>query len=129
MFYLCEVNFFGIKVKILKLLNKIEICCLKCIILVDGMFFEGEDWSEIRDKIESKRFDEVSFLEKVFEEIGEEMQLKEVLVSDSIDMGDVIKECFCYVFIEKDIYKIILLCFDFLIQQEVMKIYEFKDYL
>lgn len=70
MFYLCEVNFFGIKVKILELLKEIKIICLKYIILVDGRCFEGEEWSKIRDEIESKRFDEVMFLS---EEIREEV--------------------------------------------------------
>ncbi|XP_009128807.1 probable disease resistance protein At5g45510 isoform X1 [Brassica rapa] len=123
MSYLCEVNLSGTKVKTPKLPNKTEIRCLKRITLADGTPFEGEDWSEIRDKIESKRSDEAS------EEIVEETQPKEDPASDSTDMGDVIKERLCHVPIEKDIYKTILSRFDSPIQQEVMKIHESKDHL
>ncbi|CAG7894705.1 unnamed protein product [Brassica rapa] len=129
MSYLCEVNLSGTKVKTPKLPNKTEIRCLKRITLADGTPFEGEDWSEIRDKIESKRSDEASSSEKASEEIGEETQSKEAPASDSTDMGDVIKERLCHVPIEKDIYKTILSRFDSPIQQEVMKIHESKDHL
>ncbi|CAN6847515.1 unnamed protein product [Brassica oleracea] len=129
MSYLCEVNLSGTKVKTPKLPNKTEIRCLKRITLADGTPFEGEDWSEIRDKIESKRSDEASSSEKASEEIGEETQPKDAPASDSTDMGDVIKERLCHVPIQKDIYKTILSRFDSPIQKEVMKIHESKGHL
>ncbi|KAF8117244.1 hypothetical protein N665_0012s0244 [Sinapis alba] len=134
MSYLCEVNLSGTKVKTPELPKKTEIRCPKHIILADGSRFEGEEWSEIRDKIVSKRSNEVSsseavakleeISEKVSEEIEEETQPNEAPTSDSTDMGDVIKERLCHVPIGREIYKNILPLFDSPSHQEVMKIHE-----
>ncbi|CAH8390276.1 unnamed protein product [Eruca vesicaria subsp. sativa] len=109
MSYLCEVNLSGTKVETPELPKKTQVRCLKHIILADGSRFEGEEWSEIRDKIESKRSDEASSSEA------------------SLEKEDVIKERLCHVPIEKNIYKTILSSFDSTSQQEVMKIHESKD--
>ncbi|KAJ0242583.1 disease resistance protein [Hirschfeldia incana] len=133
MSYLREVNLTGTNVKIPpELPKKTEIRCLKRITLADGSRFEGEDWSEIRDKIESKRSDEASSSDAVVEskeiseEIGETSKQNEAPASDSIKKEDVIKERLHHVPTEKDIYKTILSHFDSVCKQEVMKIHESK---
>ncbi|XP_018439547.2 probable disease resistance protein At5g45510 isoform X2 [Raphanus sativus] len=132
MSYLCEVNLSGTKVETPELPKKTEIHCLKRITLADGSRFEGEEWSKIKEEIESKRSDEAISSEAVVEpkeiseEIGEETQPKEAPASDSVEKEDVTKERLCHVPIEKDIYKTILSGFDSASKQEVMKIHESK---
>ncbi|KAG2301788.1 hypothetical protein Bca52824_030439 [Brassica carinata] len=98
MSYLCEVNLSGTKVKTPELPKNTEIRCLKRIILADGTPFEGEEWSEIKEEIESKRSNEGSSSEavakskEISEEIGETSKKNEAPASDSIEKEDVIKE-------------------------------------
>ncbi|WZZ02266.1 hypothetical protein YC2023_074594 [Brassica napus] len=124
MSYLCEVNLSGTKVKTPELPKETKITCLKHIILADGRRFEGEEWSKIRDEIESKRSDEAT---SSSEEIREEVQQNKVPASDSTEKRDVIKERLRNVPIEREMYKEILSRFDSASQQEVMKIHESKD--
>ncbi|KAL0737191.1 LOW QUALITY PROTEIN: hypothetical protein Bca4012_013401 [Brassica carinata] len=122
MSYLCEVNLSGTKVKTPELPKETKISCLKHIILADGKRFEGEEWSKIRDEIDSKRSDEASSSNSTVksEEIREEIQQKNnAPASDSTEKGDVIKERLLHVPIEREIYKDILSRFDFASQQEV----------
>ncbi|CAN7027118.1 unnamed protein product, partial [Brassica rapa subsp. trilocularis] len=85
MSYLCEVNLSGTKVKTPELPKETKITCLKHIILADGRRFEGEEWSKIRDEIESKRSDEAT---SSSEEIREEVQQNKVPASDSTEKRD-----------------------------------------
>ncbi|CAH2046298.1 unnamed protein product [Thlaspi arvense] len=117
MSYLREVNLFRTKVKTPVLPKKTEIRCLKHIILADGSRFEGEEWSKIKDDIESKRSDKASSSGTVVKSQP----------SDCTEKGDVSKERLLHVPIKKDIYKKILSHFDSASQQEVMKIHEPKD--
>ncbi|CAG7873210.1 unnamed protein product [Brassica rapa] len=85
MSYMCEVNLSGTKVKTPELPKETKITCLKHIILADGRRFEGEEWSKIRDEIESKRSDEAT---SSSEEIREEVQQNKVPASDSTEKRD-----------------------------------------
>ncbi|KAF3485944.1 hypothetical protein F2Q69_00055383 [Brassica cretica] len=110
MFYLCEVNLSGTKVKTPELPKETKISCLKHIVLADGKRFEGEEWSKIRDEIESKRSDEASSSDSVVksEGIREAIQQNKAHTSDGTEKGDVIKERLLHVPIEREIYKEIL---------------------
>uniref|UniRef100_M4E8G9 Zer-1-like leucine-rich repeats region domain-containing protein n=1 Tax=Brassica campestris TaxID=3711 RepID=M4E8G9_BRACM len=119
-----RLNLSGTKVKTPELPKETKITCLKHIILADGRRFEGEEWSKIRDEIESKRSDEAT---SSSEEIREEVQQNKVPASDSTEKRDVIKERLRNVPIEREMYKEILSRFDSASQQEVMKIHESKD--
>ncbi|KAG2261936.1 hypothetical protein Bca52824_069015 [Brassica carinata] len=116
------LNLSGTKVKTPELPKETKISCLKHIILADGKRFEGEEWSKIRDEIDSKRSDEASSSNSIVksEEIREEIQQKNnAPASDSTEKGDVIKERLLHVPIEREIYKNILSRFDSASQQEV----------
>ncbi|KAF3592429.1 hypothetical protein DY000_02024589 [Brassica cretica] len=110
MSYLCEVNLSGTKVKTPELPKETKISCLKHIVLADGERFEGEEWSKIRDEIESKRSDEASSSDSVVksEGIREAIQQNKAHTSDGTEKGDVIKERLLHVPIEREIYKEIL---------------------
>ncbi|KAL0657384.1 hypothetical protein Bca4012_077969 [Brassica carinata] len=129
MSYLCEVNLSGTKVKTPELPKETKISCLKHIVLADGKRFEGEEWSKIRDEIESKRSDEASSSDSVVksEGIREAIQQNKAHTSDGTEKGDVIKERLLHVPIEREIYKEIFSRFDSASQQEVKKIHESKD--
>ncbi|CAH8389421.1 unnamed protein product [Eruca vesicaria subsp. sativa] len=130
MSHLCEVNLSGTKVETPELPKKTEISCPKRIILADGTHFEGEEWSKIKDDIESKRSDVASSSNSVVkskeisgkesEEIREEIQQNKAPASDSTEKRDVIKERLHHVPIQRGIYKDILSRFDSASQQEVM---------
>ncbi|CDY38973.1 BnaC07g18470D [Brassica napus] len=124
-----RVNLSGTKVKTPELPKETKISCLKHIVLADGKRFEGEEWSKIRDEIESKRSDEASSSDSVVksEGIREAIQQNKAHTSDGTEKGDVIKERLLHVPIEREIYKEIFSRFDSASQQEVKKIHESKD--
>ncbi|CAA7014070.1 unnamed protein product [Microthlaspi erraticum] len=113
-----------------------KITCPKRITLADGTVFDGDTWSEITDKIKSKRSDKASSSEAVAEsqeiiekksEETRETQPSEPHASDNTKKGDFTMERLLQVPIKRDIYKNILSQFDSISQKEVVKIHEAKD--
>ncbi|KAL1225977.1 putative disease resistance protein [Cardamine amara subsp. amara] len=132
MSYLREVNLSGTKVETPELPKETKIIGPKRIILADGRSFEGNDWSEVREKMSNAVSEDPSSSSAVVksQEISEEtkeIQSNDPHVSGCTEKGDISKERLLKVPVDKALYVKTLSFFDSTSPQEVMEINETNE--